>query len=225
MYKMYLEINGDEEGFLLPVLPEKIQIDEGGDNKSYNIVNLGEVNIINLPKLTKISFDSYFPLNRGPYVSSEKLYAPSVYIKKIQEWRKKCCKVRFIFTGSTLDSVFNTSTEINNLFSIENFKYEEHGGEVGDIYYTLELKKYKNYAAKKIDIKKDVTAVTATVSQAATRESNPPQPKNYTVIEGDTLWHIAKRFLGDGNRYGEIATLNNISNPDIIYVGQVLNLP
>lgn len=225
MYKMYLDINDGEEGFILPVLPEKIQIDEGGDNKSYNIVNLGEVNVINLPKLTKVSFESYFPLNRGPYVSSEKLFAPNIYINKIQEWRKKCYKVRFIFTGSTLDSVFNASTEINNLFSIENFKYEERGGEVGDIYYTLELKKYKNYAAKKVDIKKDVRETAATISQADTRESNPPQPKIYTVIEGDTLWHIAKRFLGDGNRYGEIADLNNISNPDIIYAGQVLNLP
>lgn len=225
MYKMYLGINDGEEGFILPVLPEKIQIDEGGDNKSYNIVNLGEVSVINLPKLTKVSFESYFPLNNGPYVSTEKLFAPSVYINKIEEWRKKCCKVRFIFTGGILDSVFNTSTEINNIFSIENFKYEEHGGEVGDIYYTLELKKYKNYAAKKVDIKKDVSGITATVSKADTRESNPPQPRTYTVVEGDYLWHIAKRFLGDGNRYGEIAVLNNISNPDRIYVGQVLNLP
>ena len=114
---------------------------------------------------------------------------------------------------------------MNNLFSIENFKYEEHGGEVGDIYYTLELKKYKNYAAKKVDMKKSVNGITAVISKTDTRESSPPKPKTYTVIEGDTLWHIAKKYLGDGNRYGEIAALNNISNPDRIYVGQVLNIP
>lgn len=225
MYKMYLGINDGEDGFILPVLPEKIEMDEGGDNKTYNIINLGEVNVINVPKLTKISFESYFPSNRGPYVSAEKLFTPSFYIKKIQEWRKKCIKVRFIFTGGPLDSVFNTSLEVNNIFSIENFKYEERGGEVGDIYYSLELKKFKNYAARKVDIKKDVTGTAATISAADTREGSPPKPNTYTVIEGDTLWHISKKILGEGSRYREIAELNGISNPDRIYVGQSLNIP
>lgn len=225
MYKMYLAINDGEEGFILPVLPEKIEMDEGGDNKTYNIINIGEVNVINLPKLTKISFQSYFPLNSGPYVSSEGLFTPSFYINKIQEWRKKCKKIRFIFTGGPLDSVLNTCAEINNVFSIENFKYEEHGGEVGDIYYSLELKKYKSYAAKKVDMKRDTSGTVATLLKTETREDNAPESQKYTVVEGDTLWHIAKRYLGDGNKYGEIATLNNISNPDRIYVGQVLNIP
>lgn len=225
MYKIYLGINDGEEGFILPVLPEKIEMDEGGDNKTYNIINLGEVNVINVPKLTKISFESYFPSNRGPYVSTEKLFTPSFYIKKIQEWRKKCIKVRFIFTGGPLDSVFNTSLEVNNIFSIENFKYEERGGEVGDIYYSLELKKFKNYAARKVDIKKDVTGTAATISVTDTREGSPPKPNTYIVIEGDTLWHIAKKILGEGSRYREIAELNGISNPDRIYVGQALNIP
>lgn len=224
MYKMYLSIN-DEEGFIIPVLPEKIQVDESGDNKTYNIINIGEVNVINLPKLTKISFESYFPLNRGPYVSSEELLPPSIYINKIQEWRNKRKQIRFIFTGGPIDLVLNTALEVNNIFSIENFKYEEHGGEVGDIYYSLELKKYRKYSARKVDMKKIKNGESAAVSVAETRDGNPQKPKTYTVIEGDTLWHIAKKYLGDGNRYKEIAALNNISNPDRINVGQVLNIP
>ena len=83
MYKMYLGINNGEEGFIIPRLPEKIDISEEGDNKTYNIINLGEVNNIALPKLTNISFESYFPLNNGPYVSSDQLFNPSFYIKII----------------------------------------------------------------------------------------------------------------------------------------------
>lgn len=48
--------------------------------------------------------------------------------------------------------------------------------------------------------------------------------KTYTVQSGDTLWGIAKRFLGDGNRYPELAQINGISNPDVIQVGQVIRL-
>lgn len=49
--------------------------------------------------------------------------------------------------------------------------------------------------------------------------------KYYTVVKGDTLWAISKRFYGNGNRYPEIAKANNIKNPDIIHVGQKLLIP
>lgn len=47
----------------------------------------------------------------------------------------------------------------------------------------------------------------------------------YTVVSGDTLWGIAEKFYGDGSRYPEIAKANNISNPDLIYPGQVFYIP
>ena len=56
----------------------------------------------------------------------------------------------------------------------------------------------------------------------------PPPPTNtrtYTVRSGDTLSAIAQRELGSANRWPEIARLNNISNPERIEVGQVLQLP
>lgn len=47
----------------------------------------------------------------------------------------------------------------------------------------------------------------------------------YTVVKGDTLYGIAKKFYGNGNRYPEIAKANNITNPNIIHVGQKLLIP
>lgn len=44
----------------------------------------------------------------------------------------------------------------------------------------------------------------------------------YIVEPGDTLWGIAERFFGDGNRYKEIAELNNLADPNIIHAGQEL---
>ncbi len=65
---------------------------------------------------------------------------------------------------------------------------------------------------------------------AATEQAPPPPPpapaaQTYTVEPGDTLWAIAERFYGDGNRYGEIAQASGIDNPDAIDVGQVLTIP
>ena len=53
----------------------------------------------------------------------------------------------------------------------------------------------------------------------------PPEPRTYTVVSGDTLFAIAERFYGDGNRYPEIAAASGISNPDLINVGQVVTIP
>lgn len=47
----------------------------------------------------------------------------------------------------------------------------------------------------------------------------------YTVKKGDTLWGIAKKYYGNGNRYPDIARANNIANPDIIHIGQKLLIP
>ncbi|MGI9124866.1 MAG: LysM peptidoglycan-binding domain-containing protein [Mycobacterium sp.] len=52
-----------------------------------------------------------------------------------------------------------------------------------------------------------------------------PAPRTHTVVSGDTLFNIAKQYLGDGNRYTELAQANNIANPDHIEVGQVITIP
>ena len=53
------------------------------------------------------------------------------------------------------------------------------------------------------------------------------QPANYTVKAGDSLSKIAKRELGDANKWHAIyeANKDRIKNPDLIYPGDVLTLP
>lgn len=45
------------------------------------------------------------------------------------------------------------------------------------------------------------------------------------VESGDTLSGIAQRFLGNSARWPEIQDLNNIENPNLIFPGQLINLP
>ena len=51
--------------------------------------------------------------------------------------------------------------------------------------------------------------------------------ETYTVVKGDSLWKIARKYLGKGARYTEIFELNKdkISNPNYIYPSQVLVMP
>ncbi|MGB1286762.1 MAG: LysM peptidoglycan-binding domain-containing protein [Aggregatilineales bacterium] len=61
------------------------------------------------------------------------------------------------------------------------------------------------------------------VPDTSTPTTNPPTTTGtYAVAPGDTLGRIAQRF---GTTFQAIASANNIANPNLIFVGQVLNIP
>jgi len=47
----------------------------------------------------------------------------------------------------------------------------------------------------------------------------------YTIKKGDTLSDISKKFYGKGYLYQELADINKIKNPDLIYPGDSLKIP
>lgn len=51
--------------------------------------------------------------------------------------------------------------------------------------------------------------------------------QTYTVVAGDSLSKIAKRYYGDANKWHRIheANRDQITNPDLIYPGQRLEIP
>lgn len=53
------------------------------------------------------------------------------------------------------------------------------------------------------------------------------QPASVTVEPGNSLWRIARRTYGDGTAYTLIFQANraHIRDPDLIYPGQILELP
>lgn len=49
--------------------------------------------------------------------------------------------------------------------------------------------------------------------------------KTYVTVEkGDTLSGIAQKYLGSASKYKQLASINNISNPNYIYIGQKIYL-
>lgn len=58
-------------------------------------------------------------------------------------------------------------------------------------------------------------------------DAQEPEAVMHTVVSGDTLWGIAQKVYGDGNRYPEIFEANQpmLTDPDLIFPGQVLRCP
>jgi len=53
----------------------------------------------------------------------------------------------------------------------------------------------------------------------------PPMATTYTIKKGDTLWSIAKKHLGDGQRWRDIVAANPGLVPAKLRVGQKIALP
>ena len=60
---------------------------------------------------------------------------------------------------------------------------------------------------------------------ATTDSTPPPAEREYDVRPGDSLWHIANAFYGDGRRWRVIAERNHLADPDHLTVGQHLVIP
>lgn len=85
-----------------------------------------------------------------------------------------------------------------------------------------------DYATKKVTVTKPDNSSKSTLKTETPREtSGKPTAKTYTVKSGDCLWTIAKKYYGNGAQYTKIYNANKdkISNPNLIYVGQVLTIP
>jgi|SRR5690554_829712 len=67
----------------------------------------------------------------------------------------------------------------------------------------------------------DGQASKKTTKTTSTSNKTTAKTTTYTVKKGDTLSHIAKRF---GTTVNELVRLNNIKNPNLIYVGQKLKI-
>lgn len=222
-YGIWLSFNNKAEEFQLPVMPGRIELSDGNKGATYDVAELGEINVIKDRKLTECSFESIFPAKKYPFLATNNVLEPEQYIDYINRWMNSKRPIRFIFTGSTFG--------INMAASIEAFTWREVSGGMGDIEYSIRLKKYVMYAAKKVSIKTPQTSTQSSTpvieKQAPARPNDRIPPKEYTIKEGDTLWAIAKAQLGNGSLWTEIKSLNNITDAEVraLQPGRVLVLP
>ena len=146
-----------------------------------------------------------------------------MYLGRLREFKANKKPLRFIVLRPQEDG-----TELfsgNLLATLEDYTVSEIAGEEGDFYVDIKLKEYKTIQGKKLVITNNKPNTSGKVQ--AKEEFNRPTkdpPKTYTVKAGDTLWAIAQKQLGSGDKWQDIAKLNSISNPNNLKVGQVLKL-
>lgn len=220
-YSVYLD------GIPLPIIPSKITTEIKGKNKTLNLINEGEVNILKSPGLIKIKFDMIIPYVKYPYaVYADGFKSPGYYIDVLERlmWGKR----PFQFICSRVSPSGKLLFDTNIKVSLENYKILENAKDGQEVRLSIELKQYKNYGTKVVKVREYTGSEIKSASIKESRSiETAPKLSTYIVRKGDTLWNIAKKTLGDGSRNKEIAAINSdkVSNPNLINVGLELSLP
>ncbi len=229
---------------LLPVTPSKIAIDGKNNNKSYTLSDGKEINITKVEGLKTFSFEALLPNVLYPFASYLEISNGSIqdledvvifddetrekrqknfkgaeyYLNVLRKLKREGKVFRFIITKPIYNDIKNFMYRDTNLkVTLEDYSIVEDAKNGLDVLVNITLKEYVDFTTNKQAVDKNTLAL-----GDGDRPSEKETVKSYTVVKNDTLWGICKNILGDSNRYLEIAKLNGISNPNLIYVGQVI---
>lgn len=221
-YIIYFDIEGKQYPF--PVNPEELTIGQKQAVEEYEIIKLGKIAVPGDMELTTYSFEAEFPSKPYSYVNTPKGFKPAnFYVDMFNQCRKNKTQIRFVAS--------NEYSSISELVIIESMGVVEKAGEEGDYYISFSLIQFVPYFMREVKVGVSTTDNnTALVEGSKPRSGNPPTPPNnsYVVMKGDTLWSIAKKYLGDGGKYMEVYQANKSiigSNPNLLKVGQKLTIP
>lgn len=215
MYRLYLKQEGKQ--LLLPVTPSQMETRTGNCNKTVYILNFGEMNLAKKPALQEIRFTVLLPGRQYSFVQTENgFHEPEYFLNAFKEYKAAAKPVQMILFRRLADGtqLFCGNMEV----LLEEYTVTEKGGEQGDFWVEMRWKEWKAAKSIRYSIKGNTM-----IEQGQERQAKQPAAA-YTVKKGDCLWSIAKKELGDGTKYREIAQKNGIADPNRIYPGQVLKL-
>ncbi|WP_435922507.1 LysM peptidoglycan-binding domain-containing protein [Paenibacillus sp. DYY-L-2] len=215
--QFWLKTLDEKERLQLPVNPEQITVKSSYGYEDVQVTQLGEYTVIGEAVLREYSFDSFFPRDYHPgYCEYEDLLNPWDTVAKIEKWMNNRKPVRFNVTGTKIEELVVT---------IRSFQYSERAGNPGDVFYELVLKEYKQVEFRQVETSGSGKAMVITGEH---RPDTKEPPAFYIVVPRDTLWKIAQRTLGNGDRWKEIYAVNEKvigKNPDRLVPGQKLVIP
>lgn len=212
MYRLYLC------GIEWP-LPSSVSIKSGGDTKTTKLLDGRTISFLKSPGLSEIGLSVDLPM------FGERKDA-TYYTDKIKKFRDKKKPTQFILTRSTPDG--KPLEDVNLKVSIGDFTKTENADDPFTMTVSVSLLEYVDYGTKTVSIKTaniggKVKAI-ATISQER-EKNNAPAARTYTVKDGDTLWHIAAKYLGSSSKYKDLFNANNLSDPNILKPGTELIIP
>lgn len=178
MYSFYLD------KVLLPIAPSSLKIGFSSQNKTLNLINDGEINILKNPGLLEIEFDVMLPNVKYPFaIYKDGFKKADKFIDEINKLKMDKKPFQFIVVRTRPDGtpLFNTNIKV----SLEEYEMQEDAEEGFDVILSIKLKQYKSYGTKLIKIEK---ASKDNGNQAKTTEVKERESdKGKIMIDSDVI--------------------------------------
>lgn len=223
------------DGTLLkvPVNPESIEVNENHKIEVVEVLGAGEIPIPGFSELQSLSWESFLPTVKDGNYTEGKADALG-FINKLRAWKNANQPVRLVISGLFGKNL--KAGNVNQLYYISDFKTKTKYGYHNDIVYSIKLVEHKKLEPRKLEVPKPkpeqpkpIAILKPPTPTPPRKPTTPPAPKprTHTVVWGDTLWGISRKFYGDGAQWRKIYNANKdkIKNPDLIYPGQVFTVP
>ena len=182
-----------------PINPDNLIKDIPSESETVEVEGLGEVSIPGKPKLATLSIKSFF-------WHQNNLVPASMYVAWLERWQASKKPANLIVTR------LNYSMQV----TCEHFNHWVNAGEEKDVYFQLDLKEYRPYGAKKLNLVKNknllqklkdvknliVSPVLIEIprpSRNATQKFEITNP--YTSAKGDTLMKITRKITGSTDEW------------------------
>lgn len=124
---------------LLPVAPDKLTLKINNNNKTYDLINNQEINVLKSPGLTDIEFKALLPNVKYPFTTYKNEYQPASYFLNIIE-KLKINKTPFQFIVSRKLPNGKVLFDTNIKVAIEDYKIVEEVKEGFDVKVEIKLK-------------------------------------------------------------------------------------
>ncbi len=193
-----------------PILPSTFDITYNSNNSTVDLEQIGEVSFIGFPKLTTCSFSTILPDQDYPFCQYKGFPKASEAASIIENMQKDEKPIRLVITP-----------HINILATIESFKKGQKDG-TGDIYIDISIREYKIIAEKVLNTK--VNQYSVGRYEEAERIADQEVPASTQAKEGDSSITVSKKNFGNSSQANNIATNNNLQNPNNISAGANLKL-